>query len=254
MAEPERPGARAEARANGDTPGTTPGAKDPPPKKPKSPNRKGIKLATLEERAARANAKGIVTDETAHRNTAKARPDKTKVPGQPWRSAGGATSDAELLYRLRVVEQAIIDGKRGAQIQEELKNHGRTVPYTTVMGYTRKVRDKWSHEDSLLRPIWRERQMRKLHDVAAILEAGGHWGHWVAVQKLIADLEGNLAPVKVEHKQVDQFEGWTVEELERYVESGGQFRPSRVAQESGGVGEGGMEWTPPTHQGSGSVH
>lgn len=167
---------------------------------------------------------------------------------------GTSTSDSEQLFRLRVVEQAIIDGKRGGQIREALKDVGRDIPYSTVERYMRRVRDKWAHEDSLLRPIWRERQMRKLHDVADRLERGGHWGHWIACQKLIADLEGNLAPVKVEHKNVEEFDGWTVEELEAYVASKGQVRPERFVEGGGAAGPGHTARQVPIAQGSEAIH
>lgn len=153
----------------------------------------------------------------------KGRGQRVKVPG----SGGKSTPDCELLYRLRVVEACLLDGKRGGEIIEELQAHGRTVPVSTVNHYIVRIRDKWEQEDSLVRPIRRERQTRKLHDVARKLEALGAWGHWIAVQKLIADLEGNLAPVKVEHSKADPFEDWSLDELRSYIESKGESVPER---------------------------
>lgn len=214
----------------------------------KPPKSQKKKWKTVTERALESDEKyGSITEVSPGR--------RPKNGGNYKGGPGGAvTSDAEQLFRLRIVEQAIIDGKRGGQIVEELKKHGRVLTYNTAAMYMRRVRDKWALEDSLLRPIWRERQMRKLHDVAERLERGGYWGHWVSVQKLIADLEGNLAPVKVEHRQVEEFEGWTVEELETYVESKGQIRPARALEGSRAVGSGHGAWEEATGPGSDSLH
>jgi hypothetical protein len=217
---------------------------EPPAKRRVMPNKSAPDVAS---RAANANAKGGAITEDAPQRPRRGGHYK----GGP---GGGATSDSEQLFRLRIVEQAIIDGKRGGQILEVLKGHGRDISYSTLSMYMRRVRDKWAHEDSLLRPIWRERQMRKIHDVADRLERGGHWGHWIACQKLIADLEGNLAPVKVEHKQVEEFDGWTVEELEAYVASKGQVRPERFAEGSGTAGSGYAGRQVPVTAGSEAIH
>lgn len=193
----------------------------------------------------------------------KATTPKPKKAAKPRASArsrkggpgGKRITDAELLYRLRVVEQALIDGKRGGEILDVLKNeHSRDVPYSTVASYMQRVRDKWEQEDAMLRPLWRERQLRKLHDVAATLEGKSEWGNWVKVQRLIADLEGNLAPVKVEHSQADPFEGWSLDELRRFIDTKGKEVPQRARGESGGAGNGGTVWPTSPVEGSSSVH
>ena len=170
---------------------------------------------------------------SANGNVPSGRKNRGKVPG----SGGPATPDCELLFRMRIVEKCLLDGMRGGEIIEALQAEGRTVPVSTVNHYIVRIRDKWNQEDSLLRPIRRERQTRKLHDVARKLEDAQAWGHWVAVQKLIADLEGNLAPVKVEHSQADPFEEWSLDELRAYIDSKGQSEPRRLATASGRLGE-----------------
>lgn len=161
------------------------------------------------------------------------RGQRVKPPG----SGGKSLTDAELLFRLRIVEACLLDGKRGGEVIEALKEAGRTVPLSTVNHYIVRIRDKWEQEDSLVRPIRRERQTRKLHDVARKLEALGAWGHWIAVQKLIADLEGNLAPVKVEHSKADPFEDWSLDELRSYIESKGESVPERFVSGSIATGK-----------------
>lgn len=189
------------------------------------------------------------------RKSAKKNGEIAAGKGRRRRTGGNPISDVEMLYRLRIVEAALIDGKRGAEIIEALALEGRVVPYSTVCDYMRRVRDKWEQEDSLLRPLWRERQLRKLHDVAAKLEKGMNWGHWVNVQKLIAQVEGNLAPQKleVEHHS-DPFDGWTIEELRRFVESEGKEIPSRFGETGPELGVSGSDRNPnPGSNGSGKV-
>jgi hypothetical protein len=165
--------------------------------------------------------------------SAEKRGDPIPEKGPRRRRGGGLVpTDAELLFRLRVVEAALLDGKRSGGVMEALKDEGRVVPLSTVNGYILRIRDRWEMEDAMVRPMRRERQTRKLHDVAEKLEALGAWGHWIAVQKLIADLEGNLAPVKVEHKQVDQFEDWSLVELREYIDSDGEVIPPRLVADS----------------------
>ena len=145
----------------------------------------------------------------------------------------GSVTRTELLYRLRIVEQALVDGKRGAEILAVLAASGRKVSPGTLTRYIRMVRDKWGEEDALMRPIWRERQLRKLHDVAFKLEQSEAWSQWIQAQRLIADIEGNLAPTQVDHHlSVDPFDEWKLDELERYVQSQGRVIPARFADGS----------------------
>ena len=153
----------------------------------------------------------------------------------------GHIPKAERLFRFRIVEACLRDGKRGAEIVEELQAHGRKVVWSQVSEYIADVKYKWEQEDAQLRPIWRERQLRKLHEVALKLEAPKTWGHWIRLQELIAKIEGNMAPEKVDvTTRTDEFEGWTVEELRQYVETDGRQIPIRFkpAQASTGDSEG----------------
>jgi len=153
-------------------------------------------------------------------------------------------TQAEELFRLRVVEQAIMDGKRGGQIIELFADlHNRTISANQLTRYMGMVRDKWEAEDSLLRPMWRERQIRKLHDIAGKLETLAAWSHWIAVQKLIADLEGNNAPLKVEQKTVDEFDGWSLEQLREFVKSEGETEFQRAHEGRRGNGQDNRIWS-----------
>lgn len=202
---------------------------------PKKTTSKKTKPPSVGDRAQKAIAKkGVVTAKNGRR--------------KPPKGKGATLSDADLLLRLRIVEQALIDGKRGGQVLEELNAAlSLNVPYSTCADYMRRVRDKWELEDSMLRPIWRERQMRKVHEIAKEIEKDRAWGHWISAQRLIADLEGNLAPVKVDVTHRDQFEDWELDELKRYVKSEGKEIPERFAKESQIGGSEGAVWsTPPT--------
>jgi len=160
-----------------------------------------------------------------------------RAAGRHERKRGKRIPDAELLLRMRYVEQALIDGKRGQGVVDFLKEKKINVKYGTVVSYMQRVRDRWEEDDALLRPIWRERQLRKLHDVAYELESMKEWKYWIQVQKLIAHIEGNLAPTqhKVETK-TDAFEDWTLQELRDFVDTKGEAMPERALQEGTFVG------------------
>lgn len=152
---------------------------------------------------------------------------------------GGLIPKAERLFRFRLVEASLRNGKRGAEIMEELHSFGRHVSWAQVSEYIADVRYKWEQEDAQLRPIWRERQLRKLHEIARQIEETKAWGHWIRLQELIAKVEGNFAPEKIDvTTHTDEFEGWTVEELKHYVESDGReiplrFRPAQTSSRHG---------------------
>lgn len=131
----------------------------------------------------------------------------------------GRPSDAERLFRFRVVEEALRDGKRGSEIMDLLSEKGRKCTWTTVSQYISDVIYKWEMEDAQLRPVWRERQLRKLHNVASLLELRGKWNVWIRVQELIAKIEGNLSPTKIDVSAQDDFEGWSLDELTRYIQN-----------------------------------
>lgn len=152
---------------------------------------------------------------------------------------GNKITKAERLFRFRVVEQSMRDGKRGAEIMEDLHAVGRHCLWPMVSEYIADVRYKWEMEDAQLRPIWRERQLRKLHEVSLKLEGPKTWNQWIRVQELIARVEGNLAPEKVDvTTRTDEFEGWSVTELRQYVETDGRFIPERFRSARASKGNG----------------
>lgn len=168
---------------------------------------------------------------------------KRKKQGEKFGEPGSIT-DAEALLRLRIVEQCLVDGKSVGAIMQELEEvHDRKLTYSAVSRYIVKVRDKWAREDALTGPVRRERQLRKLHEIAFRLEGLQAWGHWLGVQKLIADIEGNNAPLKVEHAPAEPFEGWSLKELQTYVESGGKAVPGRLAGGGEATGQGNQPWS-----------
>jgi len=163
-----------------------------------------------------------------------------KKPGKP--PAGGGpnrvqTSRAERLFRLKVVEEAMVSGKRAAAVQEALAKAGRVVPARTVGDYIRAVRLKWEEEDKLHSRSTRQRQLRDLYATAEEMKANRAWASWVSCQKLIADLEGNFpkddGPTATDAPE--DFAGWSREELDAYIASGGEAEPSwiKAAREAG---------------------
>jgi hypothetical protein len=153
-----------------------------------------------------------------------------------------ATSRAERLFRLRVVEEAMVEGKRAAEVQEVLAAVGRVVPTRTVADYIRAVRLKWEEEDRIHRKSTRARQLRDLYQTAALMKKSRAWASWVATQKLIADLEGNV-PERgqlPDETPAGDFDGWSQEELDSYIVSGGEAEPAwlKKAREAGGGANG----------------
>lgn len=138
---------------------------------------------------------------------------------------------AERLFRLKVVEEAMIKGARGGAIQEALAKVGRVVPQRTITDYIRAIRLKWEEEDKLFSRATRQRQLRNLYLKAESMANGKAWSAWVSCQKLIADLEGNYPKDDGAHLGTagpEDFAGWSETELDQYVESGGEKEPKWI--------------------------
>jgi hypothetical protein len=188
------------------------------------------------------------TDRDRRRPTARKRPplhrratSKAKTPKAAKSRRGRATpggkpiSQIELLMRLRVVEEALIAGRFGFEVCEALADAGYSVPERTARDYVRRVRERWEHDAAEERPMLREAMRRRLTRQAVAMLSKldvnkARWSDWVRIMELLARVEGNLAPVQEEIKPLEsRFEGWTIEELERFIESDCEEVPERFA-------------------------
>jgi len=160
----------------------------------------------------------------------KAAKEKTKKKNLP--PGGKPISQAEKLFRLTIVEQCIIQGKRASAIAEVLASHGRIVPARTLYEYIKAVRVKWEKEQALYSPVTRERQLRDLYETLPILKKEKQWTAWTATQKLIAEIEGNKAEPESQKvaKESADFDKWSEEELNTYIKTKGKKEPDWISK------------------------
>lgn len=131
----------------------------------------------------------------------------------------------ELAFRMRVVEECLIVGKRGNEIVEALANTGRKIPKRTVEDYIKKCREKWLREDRLHAPATRARQLRELYRTVRLMIEDRAWSSYVAAHKLLAQLEGNFPTEEAGPQEQGDFVNWSHTELDRYIESNGREEP-----------------------------
>lgn len=72
------------------------------------------------------------------------------------------------------------------------------IPIGTVDDYIAKVNARWAEEAALTRAETRKRQLRRLYRRLSALKGAGNYREAAELEKLIAKIEGNLAPIKVE--------------------------------------------------------
>ncbi len=166
----------------------------------------------------------------------KKRPEELLPPNEkgPQHGGGRRTDIAELQLRLRVVEGLMLRGFMGREVQESLRTiYHKDIPWPTVAKYIRHVAKLWEEEDALARPYRRQRQLRQLYMAAddMLQHDPPMYREWLETQRLIARIEGNEAPQRIELDRADRFDGWSVEELEHYANTG--ETPARLGGHTG---------------------
>lgn len=161
------------------------------------------------------------------------KPDPTKK-GKP--VGGLKRTNVEIMKRRKAVEALLVEGFVSSDIVPALeKKVGKLYPWETLQRDIRFIRGKWEEEDSLLRPLLRGRQRRELYEMARSLKENRP-KVWLRLQELIARIDGTESPAKVEIQEVDEFSGWSTEELDRYAETGRV--PARMFGQSSRQGTG----------------
>lgn len=149
---------------------------------------------------------------------------KGGVPPHPTGPKNKADA-VEMAFRIRIVEECLIAGKRGSEIVEALANAGRVVAKRSVEDYIRKVREKWLKEDQLHAPATRARQLRELYRTIRLMVEDRAWSPYVKAHQLLAQLEGNYPTEETGAQEQGEFVGWSQTELDRYIESNGRDEP-----------------------------
>ncbi len=168
-----------------------------------------------------------VTGQESVPSSTKMEPSTTNKDEVPRKRGGPPTPRAEIILRLRIIEGLMFRGFLGRDIQKALETQfKKRIPWKTVQKYIRHVGAMWEEEDAIARPHRRARQLRQLHDAADELRGNQQWREWIEIQRLIARIEGNLAPTQKDVVIQGKFDGWTIEELEHYVKT--QEVPARI--------------------------
>lgn len=147
---------------------------------------------------------------------------RKKIPG----SGGKPISQAELFCRLQIVEEAMIEGRHGRDIIPVLYSKGYDVPWGTLQTYIARIRKRWEEERVASIPIRRDAHRRRLNNMIRIMlrrlkrpDYIPNWSDVVKALEQLARIEGNFAPEQREIKHVDEFEGWSREELQHFIET-----------------------------------
>lgn len=150
------------------------------------------------------------------RNAARSRPPAARPPGGKRRSI----ADVDLLTR--EIGNLMVLGTPKAQILAALlKEHGLDMPPRTLDDYMARVRANWDAEMREELPTRKARQTRRLMGHIRTALARGKLGDVAQLERLVAQIEGNLAPMKIETGPPKR--GWddlTDEELESFRTTG----------------------------------
>ncbi len=164
---------------------------------------------------ARRRPSRIAASSAAQENRAKGKP-----PGGKRRSL----ADVELLQREIANHMALGTPKAGilAALAADSKDRpGIEMPPRTLDDYMARVRAQWDEETKAEAPTRRARQLRRLYGHVRTMLNRGRLNDLANMERLIAQIEGNLAPIKVEETKPSR--GWdslSDDELEAFRQTG----------------------------------
>jgi hypothetical protein len=128
-----------------------------------------------------------------------------KYKGKP--PGGKRPTAAEQERRFQAVRAAMVMGYSKGEILAALQQAGLgTMPERTLDDYMKRVRDAWKAEFAAEWATRRERQLRAIQSHIVKAVAVGKWDAVGTLERLKAQIEGNLAPVVFEQKQPGR--GW----------------------------------------------
>ena len=143
-----------------------------------------------------------------------------KQPDEP-NSVDGLGENEHRMVRIRAIERLILNGHSGKGLVVALSEDlGRVYRWAEIKNDVKSVCVALSEADDIEAPAFRARQRLQLHAAARLMWVKGHIGKWTKIQRLIANLEGNDAPKKIDIRKANEFEGWTIQDLDMFAETG----------------------------------
>lgn len=130
------------------------------------------------------------------------------------------------------VETLMLYNVSGPEIRRALAQNGVEVSERSLDDYSRRIRDQWAADAAAARATARERQLSRLYgQVRALQRDGKHHGEVREREKLIAKIEGNLAPLKLEVVEKSSWDDLTPEQLDYMAKNGGKLPPGVTAEQ-----------------------
>lgn len=149
---------------------------------------------------------------------------KKKPPG------GRRRPDVQVMDIQAKVELLLLYGATGAEIKSALRQNGAEVSERSIDDYSRRIRDVWVAEEASARTTARQRQLARLYRQVRTLQTENKHDEVHKREKLIAKIEGNLAPVQVEVKK-SSWDDLTPEQLDFMAKNGGKLPPGVTAEQ-----------------------
>ncbi len=130
------------------------------------------------------------------------------------------------------VYASVVSGAARAQIQEALKEMGYgEIPLRTIDDYMARARKQLEEEYSSERLFLKARQLSRLHRTIRSLIAKGKHADTAQFERLVAQIEGNFAPIQVETLTKRGWDSLTDDELAYMRQNPGKLPPGRTLEE-----------------------
>lgn len=164
------------------------------------------------------------------REPASAPPGKPKYKGKP---PGGKRPTADQQQRrFDAVRAAMVAGYGKAEILAALEQAGLgAMPERTLDDYMKRVRDSWQTEFAAAWATRRERALRRNYGHIAAAKEAKDWHAVAAFERLVAQMEGTMAPIQIEAVQRRGWDTLTEQELAYMKTNPGRLPPGRTLEE-----------------------
>lgn len=156
--------------------------------------------------------------------------DKPKYKGKP--PGGKRPTEAEKQKRFEAVRAAMVSGYGKAEILAALEGAGLgAMPERTLDDYMKRVRDSWQVEFAAAWATRRERALRRNYGHIAAAREAKDWPAVAAFERLVAQMEGTLAPIQIEAVKRRGWDTLTEDEIAYMREHEGRLPPGRTLEE-----------------------
>lgn len=118
---------------------------------------------------------------------------------------GKRRPEHEIEARMKIIRNAMALGASKDEIHAALDKEGMTLPQRTLDQYMHNVRAEWDAQVKEEWPTRRARQLRRLHGQVQYLMSKGRVKDVAPIERLIAQIEGNLAPIVIDDSRR---QGW----------------------------------------------